>query len=55
MAVFIIGIPLILLIIIVEIATVALHMTGLDIKSSRFQALSAFTSTGFTTKEAESV
>ncbi|MGB2764165.1 MAG: TrkA C-terminal domain-containing protein [Candidatus Aminicenantaceae bacterium] len=30
-------------------------MTGLDKNKARFQALSAFTGTGFTTKEAESV
>jgi len=30
-------------------------MTGMDSKGARFQALSAFTGTGFTTKDAESV
>jgi hypothetical protein len=30
-------------------------MTGLDLSKARFQALSAFTSTGFTTEEAEEV
>ncbi len=49
--------PLILIIIIffliVRIATVILKLTGLDEKTSRFQAISAFTGTGFTTKEAE--
>lgn len=30
-------------------------MTGLDINIARFQALSAFTGTSFTTKEAEDV
>ena len=38
---------------IVRAASIALMMTGLDLKRSRFQALSAFTGTGFTTKEAE--
>lgn len=38
---------------IVRGASIALMMTGLDQKRSRFQALSAFTGTGFTTKEAE--
>ncbi|MCK4809985.1 MAG: hypothetical protein KAS99_03495 [Candidatus Omnitrophica bacterium] len=51
--------PLILIIIIfflvVRIATVILKLTGLDEKTSRFQAISAFTGTGFTTKEAEKV
>jgi hypothetical protein len=32
---------------------IALAMTGMDEKKARFQALSAFTRTGFTTKEAE--
>ncbi|MBL7083361.1 MAG: TrkA C-terminal domain-containing protein [Candidatus Aminicenantes bacterium] len=39
----------------VRAATIALMMTGLDKNKARFQALSAFTGTGFTTKEAESV
>lgn len=34
---------------------IALMMTGMDKKRARFQALSAFSGTGFTTKEAESV
>ncbi|MCK5306271.1 MAG: TrkA C-terminal domain-containing protein [Candidatus Omnitrophica bacterium] len=55
MAFLILAIPLILLVLIVEIAAIALHMTGLNMKSARFQALSAFTATGFTTKEAEDV
>jgi hypothetical protein len=49
--------PTILIIIIffliVRIATVILKLTGLDEKTARFQAISAFTGTGFTTKEAE--
>ena len=40
---------------IVRGASVMLMMTGLDQKKARFQALSAFTGTGFTTREAESV
>jgi hypothetical protein len=36
-------------------ASIALMMTGLDKDKARFQALSAFSGTGFTTKEAESV
>ena len=40
---------------IVRAAAIALMMTGLDHKRSIFQALSAFTGTGFTTKEAEKV
>jgi Trk-type K+ transport system membrane component len=40
---------------IIRAAAIALMMTGLDQKRARFQALSAFSGTGFTTKEAESV
>jgi len=40
---------------IVRAASIILMMTGLDQRKARFQALSAFTGTGFTTKEAESV
>jgi len=36
-------------------ASIALMMTGLEKKKARFQALSAFSGTGFTTKEAELV
>lgn len=39
----------------VRAAGIALMMTGLDKKKARFQALSAFSGTGFTTKEAELV
>jgi len=38
---------------IVRAAGIALRMTGLDKDTANFQALSAFTRTGFTTKEAE--
>ncbi|MDI6886556.1 MAG: hypothetical protein QMD22_09525, partial [archaeon] len=40
---------------VVRAAAIALMMTGMDEKRARFQALSAFTGTGFTTREAESV
>jgi Trk-type K+ transport system membrane component len=40
---------------IIRVAAVALRLTGLTDVSARFQALSAFTGTGFTTIEAESV
>lgn len=36
-------------------AAIALMLTGMDYRKARFQALSAFSGTGFTTKEAESV
>ena len=40
---------------IVRIATVALTLTGLSKELARFQARSAFTGSGFTTKESEQV
>lgn len=40
---------------IVRAASIALMMTGLEKKKARFQALSAFSGTGFTTKESESI
>jgi len=38
-----------------RIASVALRLTGLEESSARFQALSAFTGTGFTTIESEAI
>jgi hypothetical protein len=38
-----------------RVATTALVLTGLSTESARFQARSAFTGTGFTTREAENV
>jgi len=59
MASLIFVIPVILIIAIsifvVKIASVALKMTGMDEKRAYFQALSAFTGTGFTTKDSEIV
>ncbi len=40
---------------VMRVASVALRFTGLTDSSARFQALSAFTGTGFTTSEAETV
>lgn len=40
---------------IVRIGSIALEMTGMEKTRARFQALSAFSGTGFTTREAESV
>lgn len=48
-------VALILSMVITKIATIALSVTGLSRESARFQARSAFTGVGFTTKEAESV
>ncbi len=42
-------------ILIIRFATIALTLTGLSRDTARFQAQSAFTGTGFTTKESESV
>lgn len=39
----------------VKIGSVALRMTGMDQESASFQSLSAFTGTGFTTREAENI
>jgi len=53
------AVPVILVIAIsifvVKIAAIALKMTGMDEKKAYFQALSAFTGTGFTTKDSEIV
>lgn len=40
---------------VVRAASIALMMTGLEKHKARFQALSAFSGTGFTTKESESI
>ena len=40
---------------VVRVATVILKLTGLDEKTAYFQAISAFTGTGFTTREAETI
>jgi hypothetical protein len=52
-------VPIVIIIVVfffvVRVATVILKLTGLDEKTARFQAISAFTGTGFTTKEAETV
>lgn len=42
-------------IVVVRAGAVALTMTGLSMDMARFQSLSAFTGTGFTTKESESI
>ena len=41
--------------IVVRIGGIALELTGLEHSVARFQALSAFTGTGFTTREAEQI
>jgi hypothetical protein len=49
------GVAITISVIIVRIGSVALQMTGMDADIARFQALSAFTGAGFTTREAEDV
>ncbi len=46
---------LVISLVIVRVGTVALTLTGLSEDSAKFQALSAFTGTGFTTSESEHV
>ena len=46
-------IVLIVSFVIVRIGAIAFQLTGLDWSLAKFQALSCFTSTGFTTREAE--
>lgn len=52
-------IPVIIIVVtfffIVRVATVVLKLTGMDETTARFQAISAFTGTGFTTREAETI
>jgi Trk-type K+ transport system membrane component len=48
-------IVIIVSVLIVRAGAIALRMTGLDEKTASFQALSAFTRAGFTTRESESV
>jgi hypothetical protein len=40
---------------IIKVGTIALRMTGIDRETAAFQALSAFSGTGFTTSEAENI
>ena len=44
---------LIVSVIAVRIGAVAFNLTGLEWKAAKFQALSCFTGTGFTTRESE--
>ena len=54
-AIFSLFIAITLSLLVTRIATIALMLTGLSLESARFQAHSAFTGSGFTTKESESV
>jgi hypothetical protein len=51
----VLGATILLSLVIIRIGAVALEITGLDAAMAHFQALSAFTGTGFTTREAELV
>lgn len=46
---------IVVLTVIMEIAATALKLTGININIARFQALSALTGTGFTSRETESI
>jgi len=48
-------VALFLLLVVMRLATTALVLTGLSQEAAQFQALSAFSGTGFTTGEAEGV
>lgn len=54
-AVFTVLVVLTCSLIVVQVATVGLTMTGLSKDLAQFQALSAFTGSGFTTKESEEI
>lgn len=49
------GSIILLLALVAEAAAIALKLTGMNIHRARFQALSALTGTGFTSKETESI
>ena len=54
-AVFTVLLVLAMSLVVVRVATVALTLTGLSKDLAEFQALSAFTRSGFTTKESEEI
>lgn len=54
-AVFTLLFVLVLSLVVIRVATVGLTMTGLSRDLAQFQALSAFTGSGFTTREAEEI
>ncbi len=55
MGALVIFVTIIIMYVVVRIGAIALELTGLDASTAQFQALSAFTGTGFTTREAELV
>jgi len=48
-------IVLVVAFVVVRIGAIAFQLTGLEWSTAKFQAISCFTSTGFTTKEAENI
>ncbi|MBU8922998.1 MAG: TrkA C-terminal domain-containing protein [Bacteroidales bacterium] len=55
MSIFVLVIVIFLSALIIKVGAISLRMTGLDKETAAFQALSAFTGTGFTTSEAENI
>ncbi|QNO15651.1 hypothetical protein HYG86_13130 [Alkalicella caledoniensis] len=51
--VFLITFIFVFLVFAMEVGAIALKITGMEIGNARFQALSALTGTGFTTKESD--
>ena len=55
MSLFILILVILISALIVKVGAITLRMTGIDRETAGFQALSAFTGTGFTTSEAENI
>ncbi len=55
MSVVILVVVILISALIIKVGAIALRMTGIDRETAGFQALSAFTGTGFTTSEAENI
>ena len=55
MSIFVLVIVIFLSAMIIKVGAISLRMTGLDRETAAFQALSAFTGTGFTTSESENI
>ena len=53
MSIFVLVIVIFLSALIIKVGAISLRMTGLDRETVAFQALSAFTGTGFTTSESD--
>ena len=55
MSIFILLLVILISALIVKVGAISLRMTGIDRETAGFQALSAFSGTGFTTSEAENI